>query len=52
LRSRGIDEQTARQLLISAFLDEAFETVPDEAARDGLRELAADWFRLARKEGA
>lgn len=52
LRSRGIDEQTARQLLISAFLDEAFETVPDEAARDGLRELAADWFRLTLKENA
>ena len=52
LRSRGIDEQTARQLLISAFLDEAFETVPDEAARDGLRELAADWFRLTLKESA
>jgi len=52
LRSRGIDEQTARQLLISAFLDEAFETVPDGAARDGLRELAADWFRLTLKEDA
>lgn len=52
LRSRGIDEQTARQLLISAFLDEAFETVPDEAAREGLRTLAADWFRLVQKEGA
>jgi Fe-S cluster assembly protein SufD len=52
LRSRGIDEQTARQLLISAFLDEAFETIPDEAARDGLRGIAADWFRLTRKEDA
>tara|TARA_R110000868_G_scaffold91999_1_gene254931 strand:+ start:818 stop:2134 length:1317 start_codon:yes stop_codon:yes gene_type:complete len=52
LRSRGIDEQSARQLLISAFLDEAFETVPDEAAREGLRGLAADWFRLSEKEGA
>ena len=52
LRSRGIDEQTARQLLISAFLDEAFETVPDDAARDGLRALAADWFRLTLKEDA
>lgn len=50
LRSRGIDEQTARQLLISAFLDEAFETVPDEAAREGLRGLAADWFSLTLKE--
>jgi Fe-S cluster assembly protein SufD len=52
LRSRGIDEQTARQLLISAFLDEAFETVPDEAAREGLRSLAADWFQLVQKEDA
>jgi len=52
LRSRGIDEQTARQLLISAFLDEAFETVPDDAAREGLRALAADWFRLTLKEDA
>ncbi|MGV8996557.1 MAG: Fe-S cluster assembly protein SufD [Parvibaculaceae bacterium] len=52
LRSRGIDEQTARQLLISAFLDEAFETVPDVAAREGLRALAADWFRLSLKEDA
>ncbi|MDO8422760.1 MAG: Fe-S cluster assembly protein SufD [Parvibaculum sp.] len=52
LRSRGIDEQSARQLLISAFLDEAFETVPDEAAREGLRGLAADWFRLSEKESA
>ncbi len=52
LRSRGIDEQTARQLLISAFLDEAFKTVPDEPAREGLRELAADWFRLTEKESA
>lgn len=46
LRSRGIDEETARQLLISAFLDAAFETVPHEAAQDALRELAAGWFRL------
>ncbi|HEY4344723.1 MAG TPA: Fe-S cluster assembly protein SufD [Parvibaculum sp.] len=50
LRSRGIDEETARQLLISAFLDAAFETVPHEAARDALRGLAAGWFRLAAKE--
>lgn len=45
LRSRGIDEATARQLLISAFLDEAFESVPHEAAREALRALAAGWFQ-------
>lgn len=44
LRSRGIDEPTARQLLISAFLDEVFERVPHEAAREALRELASGWF--------
>ena len=44
LRARGIDEHMARQLLISAFLDESFETVPHEAARDDLRALAAGWF--------
>ncbi|HEX7775960.1 MAG TPA: SufD family Fe-S cluster assembly protein, partial [Parvibaculum sp.] len=46
LRSRGIDEGTARQLLISAFLDAAFETVEHEEAREVLRGLAAGWFRL------
>lgn len=44
LRARGIDERMARQLLISAFLDEAFETVSNGAARDDLRALAAGWF--------
>lgn len=50
LRSRGIDEETARQLLISAFLDGAFETVPHEAAQEALRELAAGWFSLGAGE--
>ena len=40
------------QQRIVAILDEAFETVPDDAARDGLRALAADWFRLTLKEDA
>ncbi|MGB3808920.1 MAG: Fe-S cluster assembly protein SufD [Parvibaculum sp.] len=52
LRSRGIDEETARQLLISAFLDAAFDTVPHEGARDALRLLAASWFRLGEEETA
>lgn len=46
LRSRGIDEETARQLLISAFLDAAFETVSHEEARETLCGLADGWFRL------
>lgn len=44
LRSRGLDERAARQLLISAFLDEVFEAVPHEGVRDILRDMAAAWF--------
>lgn len=48
LRSRGIPELQARQLLISAFLDEALDLVPHEIARDALKSLAADWFAEAK----
>ncbi|MAB14358.1 Fe-S cluster assembly protein SufD [Parvibaculum sp.] len=44
LRSRGIDEMTARQLLISAFLDEALDYAPHEEARAELKALVAGWF--------
>ncbi|MDO8838167.1 MAG: Fe-S cluster assembly protein SufD [Parvibaculum sp.] len=44
LRSRGIPEMEARQLLVSAFLDEALDLVPHEAAREALKLLAAGWF--------
>lgn len=47
LRSRGVPELQARQLLISAFLDEALDLVPHEAARDTLKSLIADWFAEA-----
>lgn len=44
LRSRGIPEARARQLLVSAFLDEALDLVPHEAAREALKQLAVGWF--------
>lgn len=44
LRSRGLDEASARQLLISAFLDEVFEAVTHEGVRDILRVIASEWF--------
>jgi len=44
LRSRGIDEQTARRMLISAFLGAVMEQVPHAEARDVLSERAASWF--------
>lgn len=52
LRARGIDEPTARQLLISAFLDGAFVNMPHEGAREALKALVAEWFRAGRKEAA
>ncbi|MFC3126721.1 Fe-S cluster assembly protein SufD [Pseudoroseomonas globiformis] len=44
LRSRGIPEATARSMLIEAFLQEAVESVADEAARAALAEAVAGWW--------
>ncbi|GEO80427.1 Fe-S cluster assembly protein SufD [Pararhodospirillum oryzae] len=45
LQSRGIDEETARALLVEAFLEDALTTVADEAVRDALTERVRDWQR-------
>jgi Fe-S cluster assembly protein SufD len=44
LRSRGIPEAQARQLLIRAFLDEALELVTHEATRDLFEAAMANWW--------
>ncbi len=44
LRSRGLDEKTARSLLIAAFLEEVLDHVPHEAARDALKQHVEGWF--------
>ena len=44
LRARGIDEDTARRMLIHAFADEIVERVKCEPAREALNELV--WDRL------
>lgn len=44
LRSRGLPEHEARQLLIMGFLDDAIDLVPHEAARDALKLLVLGWF--------
>lgn len=51
LRSRGIDEETARRLLISAFLAEVLEQVPEELGQAALRARAENWFEAKAKEG-
>ncbi len=49
LRSRGIDEATARALLMRAFLGEAFDTIQHPAVRVAFHARAETW--LSRREG-
>ncbi|MDF1625193.1 MAG: Fe-S cluster assembly protein SufD [Parvibaculaceae bacterium] len=51
LRSRGIEEPIARQLLISAFLAEVLENVPEELGREPLRARAENWFETDAEKG-
>ncbi len=44
LRSRGIEEKVARQMLISAFLGDVLEQITEDEAREILSERAASWF--------
>ena len=43
LRSRGIDEATARDILVSAFLNEAVEEMRDPALADAFRARIEGW---------
>jgi Fe-S cluster assembly protein SufD len=44
LRARGIPADTARAMLVRAFLQEAVEIVEDEAAREALEDAVAHWW--------
>ena len=44
LRARGIDEATARGLLIAAFLNEHLDLVTDESAREMLGGAVSEWL--------
>ncbi len=44
LRSRGVDEKTATNLLTLAFLAEALEEIADEALADALRDRLEGWL--------
>jgi Fe-S cluster assembly protein SufD len=50
LRARGIDEATARAMLIDAFLAESLAEIADPAIRDGFAAAVAD--RLATRRGS
>ena len=44
LRSRGIDEQTARGLLVNAFVGEAIEQIGHEPSREAFRKVVDGWL--------
>ena len=44
LRARGIDEATARSMLVRAFLQEAVEAIADETLRDALEAAVEGWW--------
>lgn len=44
LRSRGLDETTAKGLLVEAFVSEVFDDLDDETLRDKFKEKAAGWL--------
>lgn len=43
LRSRGIEEQTARQMLISAFVADVFESLENDGYRNAFLSKIKDW---------
>lgn len=44
LRSRGLDEASARMLLVQAFVNEAVDKIADESVRDEVRGRAERWL--------
>ena len=44
LRSRGIDEESARGLLVDAFVGEAVDCVGHDAAREAFRQIINGWL--------
>ncbi len=48
LRARGIDKETARGLLIGAFLAEAMEEIAEDTIREAFQALVAGWLEEQR----
>ena len=49
LRSRGVMEAEARDLLVTAFLEESLEVIADEKRRDLFRGIIANWLSERRE---
>lgn len=52
LRARGIDRETARGLLIEAFIGEAIDEISRPTMRNALRDIVAGWLTEGRHDGA
>lgn len=50
LRARGIDERTARAMLVEAFLFEALDEIADEAVRDEFGAAVEEWLHSRHQE--
>jgi Fe-S cluster assembly protein SufD len=46
LQSRGIDRDTARQLLVAAYIDDAINEIHSEPVRDAMKQLASYWLTM------
>jgi len=44
LRARGLDEASARQLLVEGFIADLFESIGNEALRGHLGAIASSWL--------
>jgi Fe-S cluster assembly protein SufD len=44
MQARGLNEATARQLLVEGFITDVFEIIDNESLRDHLRAIASDWL--------
>jgi Fe-S cluster assembly protein SufD len=44
LQARGIDRDTARRLLVSAYIDEAIDEIHSEPVREAMKQRASDWL--------
>ena len=44
LQARGVDRDTARRLLVAAYIDDAINEIQSEPVREAMKKLASDWL--------
>ena len=43
-QARGVDRDTARRLLVAAYIDDAINEIQSEPVREAMKQLATDWL--------